>query len=571
MPGLQLIGPIAATPKLPSPDPAQRGYEDIGMLIMADVLDAPQYSGMQLGTRWLCRLQGPVLELPIDWPNGITWKYWPDEESARGMYSALRQHIFLRFPGVEARDDRANVPLNVPGAYAESFWQNGSEILRLVYDRMTDLQIAVRQTDCVRRFPAHPSAPDSGHIINYSTQSDVCYVAIARGQSGAAEHVLLVYSPRHQPEPVVSQGMPGAERQADYSTGPFKLRSGFLVAFWGRVSGPEVMAPVRGGDPAAMLHQYLGDRVAAPLVSNVPGLDERVAAPVAWAIRVEPGEWRTHYYTLDPRPGEGYSFCCISRVGAPDFQPASAGNAGGRIIGGMTLQQYAMMAVERERVLMTAGQNAAPQLTAVARKYGQPIPDNVLAYAARIVDWDLAIQGSPQLSAEFLAQRTIATMRLDGHNPTEQQIQQIVGQQQQVQAQLASAAQAHGDATKELFDGSCKLIEMARTLTPPQIVEAAKSIFTHVMKQDGSPAYAFDRIIWMLTQPGYQNNPKFPNVDQVTEKIARAHWSCMSPADQKQAGKEDKYVKSVIADVYEKNGLPVPGVGGFLSRLMDKM
>jgi hypothetical protein len=27
----------------------------------------------------------------------------------------------------------------------------------------------------------------------------------------------------------------------------------------------------------------------------------------------------------------------------------------------------------------------------------------------------------------------------------------------------------------------------------------------------------------------------------------------------------------VIADVYEKNGLPVPGVGGFLSRMLDKL
>ena len=45
----------------------------------------------------------------------------------------------------------------------------------------------------------------------------------------------------------------------------------------------------------------------------------------------------------------------------------------------------------------------------------------------------------------------------------------------------------------------------------------------------------------------------------------------MTPADQKQEGGEKSYVKDCIADIYEKNGLPVPGVGGFFSRLVDKM
>jgi hypothetical protein len=57
----------------------------------------------------------------------------------------------------------------------------------------------------------------------------------------------------------------------------------------------------------------------------------------------------------------------------------------------------------------------------------------------------------------------------------------------------------------------------------------------------------------------------------MTESLARAHYQSMKPEDQKFEGKEDKYVKSVIADVYEKNGLPVPGVGGFLGRFMDKI
>jgi hypothetical protein len=91
------------------------------------------------------------------------------------------------------------------------------------------------------------------------------------------------------------------------------------------------------------------------------------------------------------------------------------------------------------------------------------------------------------------------------------------------------------------------------------------------MRLKNTPAYGFYKAISMLKQPGYQQNPRFHQVDQVTEKLARAHWMCMSPEDQRSEGSEKSYVKDVIADVYEKNGLPVPGVGGFLSRLVDKL
>ena len=57
----------------------------------------------------------------------------------------------------------------------------------------------------------------------------------------------------------------------------------------------------------------------------------------------------------------------------------------------------------------------------------------------------------------------------------------------------------------------------------------------------------------------------------MTEKLAKAHYACMKPEDQRQEGSEKKYVKETIAEVYEPNGLPVPGVGGFFSRLVDKM
>jgi hypothetical protein len=462
MPGLELIGTIAGAPKTLSSSQLENGFEEFGMFILGDAADARAYSGPDLGSRWLCRLAGIGLELPIDWPDGITWKFWDTEDGARGMYGKIRQRIHERFPGVEARDARAEVGLNVPSGVAESFWQKGSELFRLFYDRMSDLQIAVTHTDGVRRFPAYPTAPDGPALINFFSQPDVLYVAIARGPSGAAQHVLLVFSPKHEPEPVISQGMPRAEQIGKKTTNAIQLRSGILLAFWGRVPGAAIVLPAGPNDPSAMLHSYLGDRVASALQSNVPGLDERLPAPAAWAIRVEPGDWQAHFYLLDANAGEGYSFVALSKVGAPSFQPASVGNAGGRVIGGLTLEQYAMLQSERDGILMRFQGSSGPQLAALCQKYGQQVPTNVMGvdvgYAARIVEWDKAIQGNPTLSAQYMAQRSIAAMRLQGIEPTEQMMQQAAAQQQHVQDQLKAANKSNADAGKELTEGSHRLI-----------------------------------------------------------------------------------------------------------------
>jgi hypothetical protein len=575
MPGLELLGTLAGTPRTPSTNPVDQGAEELGMFILGDASDARAYSAMDLGSRWLCRLDGPGIELPIDWPDGNTWKYWPAEDGARAMYGKLREHIFLRFPGTEARDARAEIGLNVPTAMGESFWQNGTLLFRMFYDRMADLQIAVRNTDAIRRWPCYPTALDGPCFVNYFSQPDDMYVAVARGPSGAAQHVLLVFSPKHEPNPVIPQGMPGAEKDGKKTTKAFQLRSGFLLAFWGRVPGAAILTPAGNADPAQMLHQYLGNRVGAPLPSNVPGLDARLGAPAAWVLRVEPGDWQASFYLLDPRPGEGYSFVALSKVGAPSFQPATLGNAGGQVIGGMTLDRYAMLQTERDAVLQQYGANAGQALAALCQKYGMQVATNVngvdVGYAARIVEWDKAIQGSPQLTAQFMAQRGLAAMRLQGIEPDQQAIQRAADQQQQVQQQLKANNQAHGDATKQLFDGSCQLIEASRGKSPQEIVTLAQGIYTIEMSKAGTPAYGLSRAIVILKQPGYKNHPKFANVDQMTTNIAKAHYQTMSPADQKQEGSEEKYVKGVVADVYEKNGLKVPGVGGFLGRFMDKL
>lgn len=576
MPGLELIGPLAGNVRVPSQNELEQGFEEYGMIIAGDARDVPQFSGMELGSRWLCRAQGPATELLHDWPtpNAETWRYHPSEEAARTMYQQLRGHLFQRFPGVVAQDAREMIGLNVPTAMAESFFQNGTEVLRLFYDRMADLQIAVRNTNCIRRFSAHPAALDGPALVSYYSQNDVFYLAIARGPTGAAQHVCVIYAPQHRPQQAIAEGMPRAEAISERRCSPIQLTSGFLIAFWGRASGGHILAPAQGQDPAQMLHAYLGQNVAAPLSTNVPGLDARLPAPAAYAVRVEPGEWTVDYYEMDARAGEGYSFLCLSKKGAPSFQPYVPGNAGGRMIGGMALDRYAMMTAERERILMQFGANAGAQLAALCQKYGQPVPQGPMGvntgYAARIVDWDLAIQGDPKLSSEFLAQKMIAGYRLSGVEPTPEMIAQIRAQQDQTAQMLSQAAQANDAARKELSEGALKLIELARRETPPQLVESAKKLFPNEMRKANTPAYGFYKAISILKNPGGEN-PRVPAVDMVTEKLARAHWLCMTPDDQRSEGSEKSYVKDVIADVYEKHGLQVPGVGGFLSKLMDKL
>jgi hypothetical protein len=577
MPGLTILGPIASTVREPSPNPVEQGAEEYGMFVLGDANDVHQYSGMELGTRWLCRLQGPVLEIVRNWPtpNSETWRYHPSEEAARQMYVQLRQHIFATFPGVEARDERGNAPLNVPTAHSESFWQNGSMILHLFYDNMTDLQVAVRNTNCIRRFNAHPATPDGPGLVTYFTQGDVQTLAIAKNERGVAEHIVIAFSPKRDGAELLAQGMPRAEKRPNHEQKPLMLTSGFLVAFWGRASGPAVMAPTRGQHPAPMLHQYLGSNVAAPLATNVPGLDPRLPAPAAYAIRVEPGLYDVLYYELDANAEGGHSFVALSKQGAPPFQPLTVGNAGGIRIGGMTLEEYAMMTCERERALMQQGANAGQALAMICQKYNQPVPKNALGvdtgYAARILDWDKKIHSDPKMTAQFMAAKGVAQLRLQGIEPSQEQMAQLAGQQQAIQQQLQSANKANQDANKQLFDGACQIIEMARTRTPEQLIAEARNIFSIETQRAGTPAYGFYKAVQIIKQPGYQGNPKFLRINEVAEKLAQAHYRCMRPEDQKSEGSEKAYVKDVIATAYEKNGLPVPGVGGFLNRFMDKL
>ncbi len=576
MPGLTLIGPLAATARTPCPDPVQAGAETSGMIVLGDARDIAMYSAMDLGSRWLCRAEGPALRvlgaLPTE--DGEAWGYGEKAE-AFARYDALRAHILARFPGVTVQDARADLGPNSPEARAESFVQGGTLVVRMFVDHMADLQIVTRNTDAIWTFAGHPRAPDR-RLVAYSTQSDVLYVAIGKGASGAAEHVCVLYAPEHRPEPTVSQGMPRAERQETAQT--IQLTSGFLVAFWGVVPGARLMAPAQGGDPAPMLHAYMAANVAVPLATHDPShVDQRAQAPCAWAIRVEPGEYEVSYRELDARGGAGFSFVALSKKGAQPFQPDDPGQGAGRRIQGFSLAQYAMLSVERERILMAGPMAAGQPLTELCQRYGLEVPmlpyggGVNTGYAGRIVEWDQAIQGEPAMTAAFLAEKQLASMRLTGMAPSPEQEAAIRAGAGQQAAMIAQTAAAQRAATNEEFDGAVKLIELARSRNEQQIIDEARRLFPVATAREGTPASGIGRALTILKNPGEGQNPRVANVQEITEKLARAHHRAMTPEDQKFEGSEKSYVKEVIETVYDRYGLPIPGAGGFLGRLMDKL
>ena len=570
MPGLQIVGRLASQPQTPAPDELTQGFESYGLFVVGDVRAIGEYSGTSLGSRWLCRAQGPLTELVKNWPteNGETWRYHATEEAARAMYQQLRAHAPTVAPDLRFVDTRAQSPLNVPTALSESAWQGDTEVLRLVMDRMTDQQVAIRQTNCIRKFAAHPSQPDGAQLINYFPATAFpLRLAIAPGPSGAAEHLVLIFSMENAPEPWIQEGMPRAVEKINHTTKPFTFPSNIAVAFWARVAGNDVLAPARGQDPGTVLHTYLQNNIVAPLATNIGDLDHRLGGiPAAYAIRMEPGEYVARYYELDATAQGGHSVLAISRVGAPAFQPAGPGNAGGRVIGGLTMDRYAMLAAERDMILMQQGQNAGPALLALCQRYGVP-PSNVAALnSARIAQWDVLIQGDAQLTAQWLAQTTVARMKLSGQEVSQEQLTAISLQSNQMQQQLQQHAQQHQDGKKRINQAGIAILEAARTASKEMLVDQAKKL------NPNKPSDVLYEAVRILKNPDTKDSPRYGAVDLFAEKVVQAHWATMSPEDQKfEGGKEKSYVKDQIATIYEKNGLPVPGAGGFFSRLMDKL
>jgi len=563
MPGLELIGPIAGCPRVISQDPVVAGVEETGLFVAGDAGAIRAYSGMDLGWRWLVRGQGPLVKKVAGWPlspRGATFDYFPDEQSARAYYAALRQHAFATTPRLVPQDTRQNFPLNVPSAYAESLWVDGQEAMRLIIDRMADLQVFRGNTQCIGLFEATPrGAP----LVSYFTQNDVLYLAVARGATGGAEHVVIVFSDEHKPEPIIPEGLPRAEWMTKFNRAGLQFPSNLLVVQWGRLSGTEVLAAEDQQNPAGSLSAKMQGRVAMPIASP-PAIAERLGnVPAAYAVRLEPGSYTATYYELMGTPYGGFSCCAISREGAPSFLPVVVGNAGGIVHGGLTVEQYAMLSVERDNLVMREGPTAVfgPNLAAVCQKYGVPFEPG--GRAGRISGWELMIQGDAAFSAQWAIQRGIATMRLQGQEPNQAQIQAMAQQQQAVTDQLEKHAERRKNLNQQIEEAAVGVIGFALGQTPEAVLAEARRL-----APDAKPADVFFRALRILRTPGEKGLPKFDAVDKRLDPLVRARWLVLDEGDRKfEGGTVEKYIKSEIDDIYPKNGLKVPGFFGFLGRL----
>lgn len=569
MPGLQLVGPIAGKPRTPGDD-KNAVYEKFGMFVIGDAYAIRHYSGLYPGWRWLCKAQGPLIDTVGVWPTpgGYTSSYFTDGNEARAMYAQLRQHAMAMAPGLRAEDARSRMPLNDPNCHAESFFQGNEEVLRLFWDHMADLQVALSYTQMMDILVSNPADHSQGQYLTYHSQNDVLYVAIATGPGGGVEHLCLIYSDSHKTQPTIQDGMPRAEWVKATQKGALRFPTGIAVAQWGRLGGNEAQWAEDPQNPLGSMIQKMGNRPFAPLPppsSLAPRLGD---VPAAYAFRMEPGEYTATYYELTTERFGGFSFVAVSREGAPSFLPVVLGNAGGMVHGGLTMEQYAQLSAERDALLMRGGAGAifGNEMAALCHKYNVPFQQGPGAgMNGRINEWEQMIQRDPAFSAQWAMQIGVARLKLQGIEPTQAHLDQIAQQQQQTQNFLEEQNKKQASLKNEISSAAHRLIQGAPQWSVQQIVSAVASF-----APSARPSDVLYHVLVILKNP--DDHGKTEGADKITDKLARAHWATLSEEDRKfEGGKEDKYVKDVIADVYEKQGLPVPGVGGFFSRLLDKL
>jgi hypothetical protein len=556
---LLLLGKIAGKMATDSPDPKVAKWERFGFFVAADASAMRDFSGAVPGWRWIGRGAGDLMDQVGGWPkapDGSTSYNFSSEEQARAYYGALRQHAFASVPGLQAQDTRQSSNLNVPSAYSETLWLNGQEVFYLIYDRIEDMQALAMETDEIGIHAASPPRPNAPTppIVTYKSESDVHYVAVARGPNGAADHVLIVLSDEHAPVPTITDGLPRAEWMSKFEGAGVQFPSNVLVVQWGRFAGTDVLAQEDPQNPAASLAAKIGGNIGVPLQVSHEATARMGGVPAAYAIRMEPGSYSVHYYELHTDQHGSFSCCAISRDGAESFMPVTVGNAGGMKFGGLGVEQYAMLSVERDNLLAQMGPQAvnSQEMAAICQRYGIPFSGGGMA--GRINEWEQYIQGDPAFSAQWATQRSMATMKLQGHQPSEANVAALAQHQQAVQGQL----QQHANQLDAIRDAAIQLIVHGAGRTPQDLMMMVQQHFSQFKPED-----LFYKALRILRDP--DEFGRFDTVQAVVEPLARCHYHVMSPDDQRFNGSADKYFKEEREAIFSSYGIEVPA--GFFGKL----
>ena len=313
-----LLGPIFDFVQQPGPTPIDAAHQAGLTFVAMDARAYPDFSGARPTGEWVVSREVQTDPRTFEpWPK-TGWRF-DDEASARQAYQAMRAHALSRLPGVQLYDDRGpERELNDPAsAQGEAFVVNGEEVLYLQCDRATQARILKMLTDRLEPYQTRGASP--ARYAAYNSQTAPHVVAIATGPSGVAEHVLVAFTPADE-HGYIAQGLAGSNREGDLKPFTLEIPSGILVVAWGRIDGATYFAGARGQDPAGVLHQMIGNRVAGPLPTP---LDSIAPGPLAWGIRVQPGTYHCVLRFLETR--EGISAMALSHVQALPVWPDMPG------------------------------------------------------------------------------------------------------------------------------------------------------------------------------------------------------------------------------------------------------
>lgn len=571
---LVLMGQICNFANQPSPDPDIAGHESEGPFVIGDARNIGRWSGLERKGRWKVKVLGPLAELPMIWGHVRPYLFHKDLPSAQQHFAAIKQNLATSMPGTSFQPHPTFGNGSVPGGRVEVIvGQDGGNAGVLMMDGVHDYDYATDMTPGVGAVPA--GNEDGPRVVSWRPPASAPFVALGPGKDGLPDHVVLVFSPgKTDQRDFIAQGLPGMGRDEEVREVKIDLSSGVAIAMWARLDGEKLLAAARGGDPAAALVQYLGDKVAAPLDTGDPTVSPRMPGPVAWAIRVNPGQWRAQLWYADTSDGAGISACVMSRVGAGSFQLMQKGGAGGKIIAGLSLERYAELSAARDRLYMKAAGGAGgaiggalmgaiggqvgvgPQkeLDALCDKFG--VPRGTYGMAGRVTEWDQAIQASPDLSAEFAAYLAIANAKLDGVDPSTIDTAQIRANAMAVQEQVAKNAKAHANATELTLEGHYKVFEAARTLRADALIEFAKrEAYAHLKPDD--LGWAFNQANSHLHL--YPDDAcRVQGIRKVMPSFLEACWKAQPPADRE--GSLASFVKEQTYEIEEKYGIAAPSL-----------
>jgi hypothetical protein len=392
---------------------------------------------------------------------------------------------------------------------------------------------------------------DGPRVVSWRPLASAPFVALGPGKDGLPDHVVLVFSPgKMDTRGFIAEGLPGMGRDPQVREVSIAIPSGLVLAMWARLEGAKVLSGARGGDPAAALEQALGENIFAALDTGDPSLSPRLPGPAAFTIRVNRGKWTAQLWYADTADGAGISACVMSRVGAGSFQVMQAGGAGGKVIAGLTLERYAELSAERDRLYMKAG--GAKELDALCDRYG--IPRAPYGTAGRVTEWDQATQASPQLSAEFAAFLAIANAKLDGFDPSTIDVGQVRANAMAAQEAIGANARANANATELTLEGHYRVFEAARSLGADALIDfAGREAYAHL--DPGELGWAFDRARLHLHLSA-DDACRVQGVRKVLPAFLAACWKAQ-PADERE-GSLSSFVKTETREVEEAYGIAAP-------------